>query len=385
MLKRVHFITLLLFWGVIALFSLGSLLGKDADFSENENRVLARRPSFSLRAITDGSFQKGWEDYLQDHVPGRDVWSGFHAAAVLASGDAENGGAYAGADGFIFEKITENDVDDERFKRNIEALRAFMRRQEERLGRGSVSALIVPTAGLVYEDKMPKGAPRFDERRRLEIALEELADFSPVDLAKVFEEKRKGQDPYGELYYHTDHHWTSHGAYVAYAAWNEEAISEEKWRVTRVSERFRGSLYSRLLSPNAFWDTIERYDSPKDGGRFVVESEQGSRGLYDEEKLQEKDKYAYFLGGNEAVLTIRRESQGEEENRKRLVIIKDSFANAFVPFVAGDYGRVTMVDLRYFNGDVDALIEKEGASEVLVLDNLSNFITDRTIGRLYAM
>ena len=364
-MRSEHSKVVFLFWGMIAILAGGSLLAQDAEFSENENRILAKRPSPSFAGIREGSFQEELESYLQDHLILRDEWNALHSMVLLAAGDTDIGGAYVGEDGFDFEKITEAEVDDRRIEANTRALKEFLERQEEALGRGRAAFILVPTSGLVLAEKVPEGAPLFDQEAIMDRICGALSELNIINIQSIFAQE---EEP-GELYYHTDHHWKTHGAYLAYRAWNPAAPPEEDYRITKVTERFRGSLYSRVLNANSLWDSIERYDLPREGE---------IPGLYDEAKLAEKDKYAYFMGGNQALVTI--DNPGKEDGH--LLVIKDSFANAFVPFAARDFARTSLIDLRYFTEDVEEYIAGQQVTDVLVLYNISNFISDRNVGRL---
>lgn len=100
--------------------------------------------------------------------------------------------------------------------------------------------------------------------------------------------------------------------------------------------------------------------------------------LYDYAKLEGKDKYAVYLGGNYGEVDIRTNLT----NGKTLLVIKDSFAHSFVPLAVNHYERVLMVDLRYFNMPIEAYVEENGVTDVLVLYNLANLATDKNLGKI---
>ena len=155
-----------------------------------------------------------------------------------------------------------------------------------------------------------------------------------------------------------------------------------------VSDKFRGSLYSKILDADSAYDEIWTYGLQKDeafGSKdctVTIDEKQQLDSTYDDEKLQEKDKYAYFLGGNYGQVHIQNQKAASKAKGKNILIIKDSFANSFVPFVTQDYENIYMVDLRYYNGDVKAYLQEHEITDVLVLYNISNFISDRNIHKL---
>jgi hypothetical protein len=141
-----------------------------------------------------------------------------------------------------------------------------------------------------------------------------------------------------------------------------------------VTEKFRGSLYSKILDADSAYDSIWTYndfDAP-----MLVDNETIYDSIYDETKLSEKDKYAYFFGGNYGEIYVDGTGEGN------LLLVKDSFANSFVPMLTQDYDTIYMVDLRYYNGDMTEYLTEHNITEVLVLYNISNFISDRNIYKL---
>ena len=110
--------------------------------------------------------------------------------------------------------------------------------------------------------------------------------------------------------------------------------------------------------------------------------EQDIDSIYDDEMLQKKDKYAYFLSGNYGQVHIQNQKAASKAKGKNILIIKDSFANSFVPFVTQDYENIYMVDLRYYNGDMKSYLQEHNITDVLVLYNISNFISDRNLHKL---
>ena len=100
--------------------------------------------------------------------------------------------------------------------------------------------------------------------------------------------------------------------------------------------------------------------------------------LYDMTKLMEKDQYTLFQGGNWAKVTI----ETGVKNGRHLLLVKDSFANCFVPFLTEDYETITMLDLRYFNDPVEELMAEQGTTDVLILYELSNFAADSNLFKL---
>lgn len=386
-MKKVRIIIIIVFIGFFVLISGASLIIKDREFSPNENRYLAETPELSWDNILSGKFQDGLEDYLRDQVCFRDGWITVKTGIQKACGDTDIGGAYVGKDGYDFEKITPEDVDEKQVDRNIKAVEDYFMTASETIDRQKLSFLLVPTSGLVMQEKLPKNARLFDQAKYIDQVQKAMKDYNFVDVRDTLMDHN---DEY--IYYKTDHHWTSAGACMAYDAWRErtggEAETEDGLVKNVVSDKFRGSLYSKILDADSAYDEIWTYGLQKDeafGSKdctVTIDEKQQLDSIYDDEKLQEKDKYAYFLGGNYGQVHIQNQKAASKAKGKNILIIKDSFANSFVPFVTQDYENIYMVDLRYYNGDMKAYLQEHEITDVLVLYNVSNFISDRNIHKL---
>ena len=386
-MKRVRIIIIIVFIGFFVLISGASLIIKDREFSPNENRYLAETPELSWDNILSGKFQDGLEDYLRDQVCFRDGWITVKTGIQKACGDTDIGGAYVGKDGYDFEKITPEDVDEKQVDRNIKAVEDYFMMASETIDKQKLSFLLVPTSGFVMQEKLPKNARLFDQAKYIDQVQKAMKDYNFVDVRDTLMDHN---DEY--IYYKTDHHWTSAGACLAYDVWSErtggEAETEDGLVKNVVSDKFRGSLYSKILDADSAYDEIWTYGLQKDDAfgskdcTVTIDEKQQLDSIYDDEMLQKKDKYAYFLSGNYGQVHIQNQKAASKAKGKDILIIKDSFANSFVPFVTQDYENIYMVDLRYYNGDMKSYLQEHNITDVLVLYNISNFISDRNLHKL---
>ena len=386
-MKKVRIIIIIVFIGFFVLISGASLIIKDREFSPNENRYLAETPELSWDNILSGKFQDGLEDYLRDQVCFRDGWITVKTGIQKACGDTDIGGAYVGKDGYDFEKITPEDVDEKQVDRNIKAVEDYFMTASETIDKQKLSFLLVPTSGLVMQEKLPKNARLFDQAKYIDQVQKAMKDYNFVDVRDTLMDHN---DEY--IYYKTDHHWTSAGACLAYEVWSEhtggEAEKKDELAENVVSDKFRGSLYSKILDADSAYDEIWTYGLQKDDAfgskdcTVTIDEKQQLDSIYDDEMLQKKDKYAYFLSGNYGQVHIQNQKAASKAKGKNILIIKDSFANSFVPFVTQDYENIYMVDLRYYNGDMKSYLQEHNITDVLVLYNISNFISDRNLHKL---
>lgn len=348
------------------------LVGEES-FSANENRYLAKKPSFNLDSLLEGRFTQELEKYVDDQFVFRNRAMEAKTQILKALGRQDINGVYLAQDNYLIEKIGEEDLDQEQFNKNIQALRSF----SDQWAGQELRSLIVPTAGLVLKDKLPSLAPQIQEDRLLDQLAEDLGP-GFIDLRPRLEAQKEDY-----LYYRTDHHWTSLAAYLAYeelAQLEGRQVSLEDYRIERVSRDFRGSLYSKILDRSMPADEIDLFHpkSPVDYRVYYDFGSQESDSVYSRESLEEKDQYKVFLGGNYPELKI----QGENKNNRRLLIFKDSYANALLPFLVGDYESISLVDLRYFKADLAAYIEENQINEFLLVYNIKNFSSDENIEKL---
>lgn len=366
----------------VALLFAGVLIGTQAafwllprrSFSQNEKRVLAQKPVISAEGIADGSLFQDVEQYLSDHFPGRDGWVGANAYLEQAEGRGAAGSIISGADGWLFPAPLSDDR--QILQDNMQAITAFAQAQSV-----PVYLMAIPTAGAVVEDKLPAlhldypDADMLEQARR--IAGDSLQWLDVMEDFSTAEERDK-------LYYRTDHHWTTEGAYRAYCLLMQEmrepAVSRDAFSVERVSD-FYGTSYSKSglwLTPP---DEIELWTDPDlqavtsvhDGNRQEPVVQQG---MLFREYLDQADKYPVFLSGNHARIHIETNADSD----KRLLVVKDSYAHALAPFLAEEYHTIDLIDLRYFKRQtVSDWMQEHPVDEVLFVYGLSSLAEDKNL------
>lgn len=363
---------------LIAAIALWNLIRPVKVFSENENRLLAQFPSFTAETVRDGSFTEGYEEYLADQFPVRDGWISLKTRTELLSGRREINNVFIGKGNWLIDKY-DGTLSQERIDGNLKLLGDFTTYAAQTLGQDHVRVLLVPTASAVLTDKLPPFAHDFDQQALLDEAASLCPEGTVLNLLPLLQEK---QSEY--LYYRTDHHWTTLGAYYGYNAWAESVgltpWSRDSFTEDTVTESFYGTTYSKINLP-VTPDSIVRF-TPKDNVSYHMTinlGEKESDSLYAPEYLEKKDKYSYFLGGNNPIVEIT--SSAGEPGRK-LLIVKDSYSHCFAPFAANHFEMTTLLDLRYFNMGVRQYMEENGITDVLVLYSTANFADDRYLSTL---
>lgn len=357
---------------ILLTLSAASLLAPDRTFSDNENRYLQQAPVLTGERVFSGKFGEEAEKYESDQIVLRDFWMGVASSVRRLLGKQDIGGVYLGRDGYYFARLTEEEFDQRQFEKNLAAVEEFFTAHAD----ADCRILLAPSPGTVLAEKLPDGAPMYDASSRFAQLDDALGD-RVVDVRRAL-----GAVP--QPYYRTDHHWTTAGAQAACGVWREatgraapgDVFSDEaRVSASAASRTFRGTLYSKVLLPDSAYDTIYL---PLASIRSMNCDGTVTDSLYDEEKLGQKDQYAVFMGGNWAQVDI---DTGTEAGGS-LLVIKDSFANCFVPFLTEDFESITMLDLRFFNGSLPQLMAERQITDVLVLYELSNFASDSHLFKL---
>lgn len=342
----------------------GSLIAKDRSFSEEENRVLTQKLEVSWSGLWDGSLFREMEDYLADQFVGRDQWISLKLQEDRLMGRKESNGVYLGKEGYLME--IPSDPEEENVQRNLEAIGAFAQRYDTL----NMAMLVAPNSVTVLDNYLPANAPVRDqaaELKRIREALPQRVSF--IDVTEALRAHREEG-----VFYRTDHHWTSLGAYYAFqAAAPTLGIETVKaYQPHVVSTTFEGTLASQS-GCHERKDTIEVYEPENPENEFYViydDTQEKSRSLFVSKCLEDKDQYTVFFGGNHPKITIRTTS----DNGKRLLIFKDSYANSFVQFLTPYYEEIVLVDPRYYYDNAGALISGEGITDVLFLYNLDTYL-----------
>ncbi len=363
------------FFLVLGIGFISYLVIPDKKYSEDENRYLAEMPKFSLNSLLSGKFTSQMEDYCTDQFVCRSQAITGKTLVQQVALVKDSNGVYFGKDGSLMLKKTPSEFEEKRFKNNLSAIDSFAKLHDKM----PVSVILAPTAASIWSYKLPSGAKDYNQQEKLEDARAYLVSNKNISFVNTYTTLKAHQKE--RLYYTTDHHWTTKGAYYCYAAWCEAMgkVAQELKEKT-VSKSFYGTLYSKVLKPGIRPDSIEEF-IPEKKETIEVSHQNGktvSNSLYAKEKLNIKDKYQYFLGGNDGELSITTDIK----NGRHLLLIKDSYANSFVPFLTSEYESIHMIDLRYFSSGLSSYMESKGINEVLILYNLNNFDEDSSIIKL---
>ena len=355
-----------LFCAFIGGMFLVSTLLPDREMSETENRYLQQAPTLSLESITDGTFMSQAEDYTADQIVGRDLWVALKAWCERLSGKQENNGVYFGKADTLLNRVNDPDPDD--LQTRLDYVDALV---------GNVSVPVyfglIPSSSAVWADRLPDGAPTADELSYIQ-QMYFATGAATVDLAGPLT-AHKGED----IYYRTDHHWTSLGAFYGanaiFEALGLEPLELSDYEKTTVTDQFYGTIYStsgvRWVRP----DVIDTY-VPDDGVHvtswFGAQPSEGS--LYVDQYLSVKDKYSYFLGGQQQPLCVIESDKAPDG--PKVLVLRDSYSDSLAPFLTERCSEVHLFDPRNNLTSVKDYVAQNDIDTVLVLYSFANFVTD---------
>jgi len=357
----------IVFIACIAVFAVLLAVLPKADYSVSEKRTLASPPTLTLSSLADGTFTKQLESYVSDHFPFRDAFVSAHAYYKWATGRGAASDIYKGKDGYLI--AAPGDFSADHVTANVSRYAAFA----EKTGLPA-SLMIVPSTGYILPEQLPPLHRAYTDDEMFEAAIAAKGDLALLDLRQPFLDQKTAVN----LYYKTDHHVTSAGAFEMYKVFAaDHSLPVVTPGRKETVDGFYGTGYSRSGYRFTDPDTIELWVND-DLSVEVEVFENGSEpvktsdSIFFPERLEEPDKYPVFLDGNHPLVTIR----NPQADGGRLLIVKDSFAHCFTGFLAPHYEEIVMVDLRYYRSSVSDLVTSHGIDELLFLYGTENLSTE---------
>lgn len=404
MKKILQYPIAVLFALFISVFFLVDVFNSDRAFSEFENTSLAQKPAFSWSSFVDGSFGSKYVKYINEQFLGRDNWISMKAVADMGLGRIESHGVTYGDDHYLMEKL--EIVEDQNYPANAGTnivkqtsldrsngmVFSFLQMYDQ-----PITFSLVPNSYAILEDEVPTGFPGANQQvytQQIYQTLREADD--QLEIVDFSDALSQHKDEY--IYYRTDHHWTTLGAYYAYVAYCEQKgltpVSVEELEENKV-EDFYGTFYSKAKRPSQPADTITWYDVDVDEFAFVANLQQDKQlaqlgevvqedglellrvdGMMDRRKFEVRDKYAAFMWGNSGYVKIKSSHNlnHQEGKTSRLLLFKDSYANSMIPYLTYNYDEIIVVDLRYMAKSTKELMQEE-FDDIFVMYNFSTYVS----------
>ena len=372
-------------WNIITIFllllfgfTLASLIKPDRDFSAKENRVLSSRPKLTAEKLFSGEFEQEYETYITDQFVLRDSWISLKTLTERISGHQDVNDVYFAADDYLIERHsgvfeTQQALDNRMY------LTSFAKLLQQNSPQIRLNIMVVPTACVVLKEKLPPFASSSGQNGYISALRDNLPENVWFDAGQILS-RHAGE----EIYYRTDHHWKTRGAFYVFQAWAQirglGEYPEEFFRVSTVTEDFSGTVASRV-GMNRIRDSIEVYEPVLDNPCRLIynqDPEDVRHTLYNDQALDGHEKYGVFLGGNQSIIQCSTSC----ENGRSVLVIKDSYANCFIPFLTCCFEQVDVIDLRYYRQSLSELIGQNGYTDILFLYNAAGFASDTSLGRL---
>lgn len=369
-------ITVFAFFGILVILPLLTFIIPKSEFSEAENKVLAKWPKFSTETILDKKFMDGFDKYVSDHFVGREEWITAKTTMEMMTGQKEINSVFP-LENMIVENIGKKDKDI--FKKNYKLINDFAKVYGDKM---SVNMMLIPTASEIYKDKLPAYAPVMDQIKYISDFYEKLEGVKIVDVLSTL---RANKDSY--IYYRTDHHWTSYGAYLGYTALGKslgfKPLTHDMFNIEMGSNKFLGTLYSKVLIKEDLKDVIDLYHYSEGSPIEEVIIDEGMEkksydSIFFKENLDTKDKYSVFLGKNQPIVTIKT----KVKNGQKLVMFKDSYSHTLMQFLPLHYEEITLIDLRYISNDIRKYVDLDDYTSALFIYNMASFIGDKSLNTL---
>lgn len=404
MKKILQYPIAVLFALFISVFFLVDVFNSDRAFSEFENTSLAQKPAFSWSSFVDGSFGSKYVKYINEQFLGRDNWISMKAVADMGLGRIESHGVTYGDDHYLMEKL--EIVEDQNYPAN--AGTNIVKQTSLDRSNGMVSSFLqmydqpitfslVPNSYAILEDEVPTGFPGANQQAYTQQIYQTLREADDqLEIVDFSDALSQHKDEY--IYYRTDHHWTTLGAYYAYVAYCEQKgltpVSLEELEENKV-EDFYGTFYSKAKRPSQPADTITWYDVDVDEFAFVANLQQDKQlaqlgevvqedglellrvdSMMDRRKFEVRDKYAAFMWGNSGYVKIKSSHNlnHQEGKTSRLLLFKDSYANSMIPYLTYNYDEIIVVDLRYMAKSTKELMQEE-FDDIFVMYNFSTYVS----------
>ena len=362
-----------LFCAFIGLFLVANAATPSREFSEMENRNLEQMPKLSVDSLLSGQFMKDFETYTTDQFVGRDLWIALKSSSERILGKHENNDVYFCDQDTLITRFDQPDA--AKVTENLNYVNTFVENVDI-----PVTFSLIPTQACIWAGRLPDGAPNASQTDLLDQAKAAVPGATWADLySPLWEHKDES------IFYRTDHHWTSLGAYYGYTGLAEALgftpVPLDTYTETIRSTEFYGTVFSssgvRWVSPDTISTyvpdtgiTVTSYTYDNAGNQVEV-----PRSLYDTSFLSVKDKYSMFLGGNQSLGVVKTPNT----DKPKLLIIRDSYADSLVPFLTPHFSEIHLIDLRYYKLSIADYIQQNGIDQALVLYSVPNFVTDTNL------
>lgn len=346
------------------------------EYSSSEKRYLKTFPTLTVDSFFSGDFGTEFEEYLSDHTAFRNFYVGLNSYYNLALGNPLSNGIYHCDDGYLINDPPATD----RLNINIDVIAEFANKVKL-----PSTMVLAPSTGYVVNDVLPNDHIVYHDDELFKDVATTL-NSNGVAFVDVREDFKKAYADSTQVYYKTDHHWTSEGAYIAYTELADKlgftANTKDQYEITTHS-----GFYGTTYSSSGYWytkpDDIQIWDCNHHSTKVSITDNGVTKyykSMFFTDHLSEDDKYPVFLDGNHPYTVIKNNSM--KLSGDKLLIIKDSFAHSLVPFLVDHFEEIVMIDMRYYKQSVSELIANSDFDQMLFVYSIDNLGSDTDIAWL---
>ncbi len=375
MKNKIFFTIFMMVWVIIVIIN---FVWAKPVFSEEENRMLATIPRFSFESFVNGNYLNGVNDYINDHFAFRNFYLKLNSWwEVQIMGKKENNGVYIGEDGYLFEKVNFNENEQKNVNKNIHTISDFSAKMEKI--NVPTYFMLIPNSIYINSDKLPNNVETLDQEKIINEVYNKTENTININVTQSLKIENENK----QLYFKTDHHINSDGAYVVYTEFcktsNLPIINLNEFEKVILSDDFLGTFDSKAQLLNQESDTLFVYENTINTNiKEAIYDKEVTNSIFNEDYLRGKDKYSYFLNGNNSRAIIKTNNT----NDKKLLVIKDSYAHIISQFLCQSYSEVHFLDPRYTNFNYEEYVKKNGITDVLFLYNVSTFMQDTNVSKI---
>lgn len=375
MKNKIFFAIFMVVWVVIVIIN---FIWPKQVFSQEENRMLATIPRFSFESFINGDYLNGVNDYINDHFAFRNFYLKLNSWwEIDVMGKKENNNVYIGKDGYLFEKFKFGDEEKNNVTGNLEIISDFadsMKKQNV-----PTYFVLVPNSIYINNDKLPNNVEVPNQKEIINEIYNKTQDTNNVNVVDILDEENNNR----QLYFKTDHHMNSDGAYIVYNEFcktaNLQPVPIQNFNRVTVANDFLGTFDSKAQMQNQEADEIFVYENETNTQiKEAKYDKQTTDSIFNEEFLKGKDKYSYFLNGNNSRAIIKT----NVDNDRKLLVVKDSYAHIMSQFLVQNYSEVHFLDPRYTNFDYEEYAKENEITDVLFLYNVSTFLQDTNVRKI---
>lgn len=373
--NKIFFITFMTVWILIVVIN---FIFHKKTFSEQENRMLATIPRFSFTSFINGDYLNEVNDYINDHFAFRNIYlkiNSWWETSIMHKN--ENNEVYVGKDGYLFEKYEYGKEEQENVIKNIKKISQIA--ELEKMQGIPTYFILVPNSIYINSDKLPNNVDTPNQKEIINKIFEHTKNTININITDIMYENNK----ITPLYFKTDHHMNSDGAYVVYSEYCKKANLKNaqltEFNKEIITNEFLGTFDSKAQIINQEPDKVIVYKNNLNTNiRQTIYDKETTNSIFNEDYLNGKDKYSYFLNGSNSKVVVKT----NVKNNKRLLIIKDSYAHIMAQFLCQNYNEVHFLDPRYTKFDYSEYIKENNITDILFLYNVSTFLNDNSINKI---